>query len=170
MDVKLSTTNLFGLIENSLVMIREKALKHDIAVDLQATKKVRKLILRLDERRVKQIMFNLLSNAAKFTPDGGSISVDVRMHGPSDVVVSVSDTGIGIDPKDQKKIFETFEQATEPMAGKPSGTGLGLPITKQLVEMHGGRIWLESEGKGKGCRFSFTLPIQTQRNDNKEVV
>jgi len=74
--------------------------------------------------------------------------------------ISVEDTGIGISPEDQEKIFEEFHQARSSLTDKTPGTGLGLSLTKRLVEMHKGRIWVESEGEGKGSRFCFTLPVK----------
>jgi signal transduction histidine kinase len=112
----------------------------------------------VDERRVKQVMFNLLSNAVKFTPDGGAIRVEGKKEG-KELIISVSDTGIGIAPEDQERIFEEFYQTRSSITGKTPGTGLGLPVTRSIVEMHSGRIWVESEGPGKGSRFTFTLPI-----------
>jgi signal transduction histidine kinase len=107
-----------------------------------------------DERKLKQIMLNLLSNAVKFTPDGGRIDLKA---GPVDggVQISVSDTGVGIKPEDQQAVFEEFCQVGDD-SHKREGTGLGLTLTKKLVELHGGRIWLESEA-GKGSTFTFTL-------------
>ena len=104
-------------------------------------------------------MFNLLSNAVKFTPDHGRITVGARREG-AELIVSVADTGIGIDPEDQRKIFDEFYQARSGLRDKTPGTGLGLPLSKRLVEMHGGRIWVESEGIDKGSLFAFFLPIQ----------
>jgi signal transduction histidine kinase len=116
------------------------------------------LEVRGDVRRLKQAMFNLLSNATKFTPDGGSITVEARKNG-TELLISVSDTGIGITPEEQKKIFREFYQVSGGIQNKNPGTGLGLAITKNIVEKHGGRIWVESEGPNKGSRFIFTLPI-----------
>jgi signal transduction histidine kinase len=110
-----------------------------------------------DERKIKQILLNLLSNAVKFTPEGGRIELNARQANGS-VQISVADTGIGIDPKDQQLIFEEFRQAGKDYARKGEGTGLGLSLTKKFVEMHGGKIWVESE-LGKGSIFTFTLPI-----------
>ena len=103
-------------------------------------------------------MFNLLSNAAKFTPDGGAIRVEGRKEG-KELIISVSDTGIGIAPKELERVFEEFYQTTGGIKDKTPGTGLGLSLTRNIVEMHGGRVWVESEGPGKGSRFTFTLPI-----------
>jgi signal transduction histidine kinase len=114
------------------------------------------LCVHADRVRFKQIIYNLLSNALKFTPEGGKVRIDsTSQHGW--VEISVSDTGIGIAREDQEAIFDEFYQAAASTKGVKEGTGLGLAITRRLVEQHGGRINLESE-PGKGSRFSFTLP------------
>jgi signal transduction histidine kinase len=121
---------------------------------------VRGLIIRADERRFKQIMYNLLSNAAKFTPSGGSIRLSARLlkgDVPS-LEVSVADTGIGIAPENQARVFEAFYQVHQGTLNKTPGTGLGLSLVKQLVAMHGGQVWLTSEGEGRGSRFTFVIP------------
>ncbi len=110
-----------------------------------------------DRVRVRQILVNLLGNAVKFTPAGGCVRVDVECDGAF-AAVSVSDTGIGIAPAEQRSIFEKFHQAGSMTAGIREGTGLGLSITKELVEEHGGHIGVESE-PGKGSRFTFTIPL-----------
>src|ERR1700733_5894552 len=109
-----------------------------------------------DQDRLIQVVINLISNAVKFT-DSGSILCSARLRG-QEVVVSVVDSGIGIAPADQPKVFEKFKQVGDTLTDKPKGTGLGLPICKEIVEYHGGRIWVESE-PGHGSTFSFTLPI-----------
>ncbi len=111
-----------------------------------------------DKVKLKQIMFNLLSNAVKFTPENGRITINVNLTGQS-VRIAVSDTGIGIKPEDMDKIFEAFRQVDASYARRYEGTGLGLTLTKRLVELHGGRIWVKSE-YGKGSAFTFTLPLQ----------
>jgi signal transduction histidine kinase len=109
-----------------------------------------------DERRIAQVLLNLVGNAIKFT-DSGEVRVEaVATDGAFEV--SVSDTGTGIAAGDQDKIFEEFRQAEGSIAQKKGGTGLGLAIAKKIVEMHGGKIWVESE-VGKGSTFTFTLPI-----------
>jgi signal transduction histidine kinase len=109
-----------------------------------------------DQTRVRQVLLNLLSNASKFT-DHGEIALGARVEG-HEVRVWVRDTGIGIARADQARIFGEFEQAQVDDSRKRGGTGLGLSICRWLVELHGGRIWLESE-PGKGSTFSFTLPL-----------
>src|SRR5262249_49868351 len=108
-----------------------------------------------DERRIRQVIFNLLSNAVKFTPAGGAIDVTAaRVNG--DVRISVADTGPGLEPADRERIFEEFTQ-TDAGVAQREGTGLGLALSKRLVELHGGRIWVDS-APGKGSTFVFTLP------------
>jgi signal transduction histidine kinase len=102
------------------------------------------------------VIFNLLSNAVKFTPDGGSVDVSAR-RANGEVVTAVRDTGVGIAMDDLEDIFEEFRQVGQGDT-KREGTGLGLALTKKLVELHGGRIWAESE-VGAGSTFTFTLPL-----------
>ena len=109
-----------------------------------------------DRDRLVQVMINLLSNAVKFT-DVGSVTCQAARAG-NEVLISVIDTGNGIADEEHVRVFEKFTQVTDTLTGKPRGTGLGLPICKQIVEYHGGRIWIESE-PGNGSTFSFTLPI-----------
>ena len=109
-----------------------------------------------DHDRLIQVVINLISNAVKFTPSGAIICSAHRRDG--EIVVSVKDSGIGIAPGDQPKVFEKFKQVGDTLTDKPKGTGLGLPICKEIVEHHGGRIWVES-AIGEGSTFSFTLPI-----------
>ena len=118
--------------------------------------KVQDLTVFADRVRFKQILFNLISNAVKFTPAGGRITLESAAEGDM-VRFSVTDTGVGIRPEDQEAVFQEFRQVGETSRGVQEGTGLGLAITRKLVERQGGKIWLESEF-GKGSCFSFTLP------------
>ena len=111
-----------------------------------------------DERKVKQILLNLLSNAVKFTPEGGRVGL-IATAAESVVTIAVSDTGIGIAPEDQAAIFEEFRQVGRDDTRTQEGTGLGLTLAKKFVELHGGRIWLQSQ-VGQGSTFSFTLPVR----------
>jgi signal transduction histidine kinase len=109
--------------------------------------------------RLTQVLGNLLSNAIKFTPAGGEIVVEAEPH-EKEVVVHVSDTGVGLTPEQMKQLFQPFTQVHEG-AGKPKGgTGLGLYISKGLVGLHGGRLWVESQGPGHGTSFVFSLPAK----------
>ncbi|MDR2909106.1 MAG: response regulator, partial [Oscillospiraceae bacterium] len=120
-------------------------------------------ILRADDQRLAQVITNLLSNAVKFTPDEGSISLRTALVDDKDGVctirVEVADTGIGISPEQQAKLFQTFRQAESSTTRKYGGTGLGLAISKRIVEMMGGRIWVESES-GRGTTMIFTVKVR----------
>jgi DNA-binding response OmpR family regulator len=113
-----------------------------------------------DRDRLIQVVINLISNAVKFTDTGGVTCRAARRNG--EIVISVQDTGLGISAADQPKVFEKFKQVGDTLTDKPKGTGLGLPICKEIVEHHGGRIWVESE-PGKGSTFSFTVPVLDDR-------
>ena len=109
-----------------------------------------------DPGRVRQVLYNLVSNAVKFTPDGGTVSICAHQKG-EEVVVFVRDTGIGVAPQDQERIFEAFQQIDSSASRAYPGTGLGLALVRKLVELHGGRVSVES-ALGAGSTFSFTLP------------
>jgi len=156
MDLEVTTFHLPDAIENALTLIRERASRHGIRLNKVIDDRLGDFTG--DERKVKQILVNLLSNAVKFTPEGGQIRVEARL-GDSAVFVSVTDTGIGIAKEDQEVIFEEFRQVGSNYAHKREGTGLGLTLTRKFVEVHGGKIWVESEA-GKGSKFTFTLPLQ----------
>ncbi len=162
---------LTPLLENSLVMVKEKAHKHDISLQISITGLP--TAIHADVRKLKQILYNLLSNAVKFTPDGGSVTLAAKRvedeAGPGEedaVLLSVSDTGIGIRAEDLQSIFNPFEQVDGSLQRKYQGTGLGLSLTKRLVELHGGEIWAESAGKNRGSAFHCRLPVSPLRNDH----
>ena len=121
-----------------------------------------------DPVRLKQVLINLLSNANKFTPEGGSITLSCRLADQDTMLFSVTDTGIGIKAEDQTIIFEEFRQSSDVSAGEIEGTGLGLAISKRLIEMHGGSIWIESE-YGTGSTFSFLIPIGVPEKPEPEM-
>ena len=112
-----------------------------------------------DADRLLQVVINLVSNAVKFT-SAGSVACRARLQDDG-ITVSVIDTGLGISPPDQPKVFEKFKQVGDTLTDKPKGTGLGLPICREIVEHHGGRIWVESE-PGRGSTFSFVLPVKLE--------
>lgn len=115
-----------------------------------------------DQDRLIQVVINLISNAVKFT-DEGSVSIQAKQKG-KEMIVSVTDTGMGISKEDQPKVFEKFKQVGDTLTDKPKGTGLGLPICREIIEQHDGRIWVESE-LGKGSTFSFALPVEEQKKE-----
>jgi signal transduction histidine kinase len=152
-ELEVASFSLREALERGVVMVREPASKRGVAVALELAPDVD--LVEGDERRLRQVVFNLLSNAVKFTPEGGSVVVaSARVDGK--VQVSVADTGPGIVAEDRERIFEEFHQ-TDVGVQQGEGTGLGLALSKSLVELHGGRIWVESE-PGHGSRFVFTLP------------
>ena len=129
-----------------------------MALSLDAPKRLP--LVMADEKRVRQIIHNLVDNAYNYTPGNGTIRVCLRALDGVEVQVDVQDNGIGISLADQARIFDRFYRGEHPMVLSTPGTGLGLPIVHQLVEMHRGRIWMTSTGiPGEGSTFSFTLPV-----------
>ena len=117
-----------------------------------------------DAERIRQVIDNLVDNAYHYTPENGTIKVNIHALDGTEVQVDVEDDGVGVAPADQERVFERFYRGEHPLVLATPGTGLGLPIVRQLVEMHNGRIWMKSEGlPGKGSVFSFTLPIQKDK-------
>ena len=141
--VDLATAAVAALFETTGLDLRR-----EIAADLP--------VVIGDHHRLIQVVINLLSNAVKFTPSG-SVSVGASRAASGGVVVSIADTGTGIPPEDQERVFEQFAQSGDTLTDKPRGTGLGLPICREIVEAHGGHLWLES-AVGVGSTFSFSLP------------
>jgi len=155
--------SLSEVIQTAVNATQALAAKTNLSVDVEVSPDLPTITC--DKDRLVQVVTNLLSNAIKFTPEGGMIQVKAQTLNGSKpkrasdmVMVSVSDTGIGIAPKDYKSVFEKFKQVGDTLTDKPKGTGLGLPICKEIVEHYGGRIWVESE-LGKGSTFFFALPI-----------
>jgi PAS domain S-box-containing protein len=164
MELDLSEFDFKELLERSLIFVKEKASAHHINISIEADGHA--WMVKADERKIKQVMINLLSNAIKFTPDNGKVGIEVKKS-ESDTLVKVWDTGIGIDPKDSGKVFSEFEQISNEYSRQYAGTGLGMPLSKKFVELHGGKMWFESEGAGKGTSFYFTLPItQVEKGDH----
>jgi signal transduction histidine kinase len=154
MELELAPFDLPLAIDNARTFVRERATRHGITLDVAIDDRLGDFVG--DERKIKQILLNLLSNAVKFTPEGGRIGIKARQT-DSSVEISVTDTGVGISLDDQARIFEEFRQVGADYAHKSEGTGLGLTLAKKFVELHGGKIWVESE-VGKGSTFTFTLP------------
>jgi signal transduction histidine kinase len=155
-ELDIAPFSLRDALERGVVMVREWATNGGVKIALAADADVD--VVEGDERRIRQVIFNLLSNAVKFTPAGGAVDVNATQV-DGEVRVLVADTGPGIASEDHERIFEEFQQ-TEAGIEQREGTGLGLALSKRLVELHGGRIWVESE-LGKGSTFAFTLPART---------
>jgi signal transduction histidine kinase len=171
------------LLDNSLTMFKENALKHRIQLSTDVTGCPE--TIKADELRLKQIVYNLLSNAVKFTPDGGQVMLTARHltrrnqqwlmengevaslpaydgHGQLNheriVDIAVTDTGIGIRKEDLERIFKPFEQVDGSTSRRYQGTGLGLSLAKRFAELHGGYLYVESEGENKGSTFHCVIP------------
>ena len=182
MELDLSAVDIESLLTKSLVMIKEKAIRHGIQLRLDVTALPDPIYI--DERKIKQVIYNLLSNAAKFTPDHGTIVLQGRSLQATNgeliatsgkkirlspsmapdtastsnyLEICVQDTGIGIRFEELEKIFNVFEQVDQQHV--PQGTGLGLSLAKRFVNLHGGHIWAESRGENQGSMFQFVIPI-----------
>lgn len=172
--LELDEHNLNELIKAAAAQFNQEALKRSIKFDDDINDNIG--IITADGQRLKQVVVNLLSNAFKFTPDAGSVSISARRVKSSElgvgsseregvysepdrdfIEISVADTGIGISEDDQKRLFQPFQQLDSTFTKKYPGTGLGLNLCKKLVELHNGKIWVESE-LGKGSRFKFVIP------------
>lgn len=164
-----SSVTLGQLLDNAFTIIKETAYKRGIRLELEVDEALLSQPIWADEVRLKQVVMNLLSNAVKFTPSGGTVRLEA-MKTDHEIEISVRDNGIGIDPEDQSRIFEEFEQVDSSFSRHQQGTGLGLSLTRKLVEMHGGNISVQSDGKNKGSVFKFqipyVLPPSTQATDH----
>jgi len=157
--LNLQAVNLHALAEEVVADVSNRSHKEDkpMTLSLDAPKDLPPI--QADADRVRQILGNLVNNAFNYTPHNGTILVNIHRE-KDEVQVDVQDNGVGIAPEDQARIFERFFRGEHPLVLSTPGTGLGLPIVRQLVEMHKGRIWMTSAGvPGKGSIFSFTLPI-----------
>ena len=154
MQLELSAFSLPEMLGNVLTMMRERAARKGISLSLDLGEGIGEISA--DQRKVKQVLLNLLTNGVKFTPHGGAVRLEARQR-PGELQIAVHDTGVGIAAEELGPIFEAFRQGQLGRAAQ-EGTGLGLALSKRLVELHGGRIWVASE-LGKGTTFSFSLPV-----------
>jgi signal transduction histidine kinase len=160
MELSIGALNIAEIVNNSLIMVKEMALDQGVvlntAVDANTPQEFPG-----DGRKILQILYNLLSNAVKFSPGGGVITLRVHCMRDNMLEFAVSDNGIGLESSDLERIFRPFEQVDGSESRSFQGTGLGLSLTRRLVELHGGTIWVESAGIGQGSTFYFTLPPQS---------
>ena len=156
LNLTIADVDLRDIVDESSNILRKQAREEGVDLHSEISEEAR--AMRGDELRIRQIMVNLISNAVKFTQSGGSIRVRAETKEPGWVDICVSDTGVGLVSQDLGRVFEPFEQVGNTRSTKREGTGLGLSLTKRLVELHGGRIWAESDGPGKGSRFHVVLP------------
>jgi signal transduction histidine kinase len=157
MELEVSTFDLPTLVDGALSLVRERAARRGIALGRTIDSRVGSICA--DERKIRQVLLNLLSNALKFTPEGGRIDVGATVNGRL-VEVSVSDSGVGIAPEDQEAVFEEFRQVGA-ADKRVEGTGLGLALCRKFIELHDGKIWVKSL-PGQGSTFTFTLPVARQ--------
>ncbi|MFQ5512121.1 MAG: ATP-binding protein [Candidatus Krumholzibacteriia bacterium] len=154
----LSRVDVPGLLRDSVGAKSERAAAKNLSLEVDIAPEVEGLEISADEEGLSKVVGGFLSNAITFTPEGGVITTSASQIG-EELIVSVTDAGVGISPADQARIFEPLFQVRGGLADKTPGLGLGLSICRGIVEMHGGRIWVESDGEGKGSRFSFALPL-----------
>ncbi|HEX9816267.1 MAG TPA: HAMP domain-containing sensor histidine kinase [Candidatus Thermoplasmatota archaeon] len=164
--VDMRPTELAGIVQEASESFREPVERAGLKF---ASSVGPGLIVLADSRRLVQVLFSLIGNAIKFTRPPGSIKVEAQASG-SEVTVSVQDTGVGFRPEDRERLFTAFSQIFNPDIGYAAGAGLGLYISKSIVELHGGRIWAHSDGPGKGSRFSFTVPLAAQGDAAQTIV
>jgi len=155
MELELTDFDLPQAIDGALTLVRERAGRRGITLQATVDERIGEVLA--DERKIRQVVLILLSNAIKFTPESGRIEVGAV---PKDgfVEVSVSDTGVGIAPEDQEAVFEEFRQVGT-AEKKAERTGRGLPLCRKFIELHGGRIWVKSQ-VGAGSTFTFTIPVR----------
>jgi GAF domain-containing protein/anti-sigma regulatory factor (Ser/Thr protein kinase) len=158
MELEVAPFSLVAALNNAVTLVKERAQSHGIKLALEVTPELDTIVA--DERKLKQVVVNLLANAVKFTPDGGTVRLRAAREN-GQVRLSVHDTGIGIAPEDQERIFEEFQQATHQTEKSREGTGLGLTLSKRMVELHGGTITVES-APGKGSTFTVALPLMKE--------
>jgi signal transduction histidine kinase len=178
-DLVLSDFDLNELLDGCLVFFRKKAGSRNVMTELHVEEGISKISA--DKIKIRQVVINLLSNALKFTPEGGRISLCARkgretagspergpqvFEGQAAVEVSVEDTGTGIRKEDKEKLFKPFELLEQPLTKKHGGIGIGLYLARRNIELHGGRIWVESE-EGKGSRFIFTVPVEVRQSQTE---
>jgi signal transduction histidine kinase len=161
MELELGESSIRDALEHGVAMVRERASQQSLSLDVVVDPNVDVVVA--DPLRLKQVILNLLTNAVKFTPTGGRIEARAqRVDG--EIHVSVEDSGIGIADDDLERIFESFQQGPRSGSGAAEGTGLGLTLSKRIVELHGGRLWVESR-LGHGSTFTFAIPAASSMTE-----
>lgn len=168
LQLKKSAQSLDRLLQEAIESFHDPAAQAGVALDAQLEKG---LLADVDDKRIIQVLYNLLSNALKFTPKGGRIVTELRRDGET-ALLCVRDTGIGMDADQISRLFQPFSQVHEDTEAHPKGSGLGLYISKGMVELHGGKIWAESPGRNHGTAFFVALPLAAtaqERVENRQV-
>jgi two-component system CheB/CheR fusion protein len=156
MNLALSSLSMKSLLHEISLLVADMVSKKKLEMSLEIAEDLPNI--EADELKIKEILYNLLSNAVKFTPEGGLIGMRAKKTN-SEIEIVVWDTGIGIAPENMKKIFEGFFRVNTPYSRVTEGTGLGLPLSRKLVELHGGKLFVESKGIDRGTSIRFILPI-----------
>lgn len=187
MELRVDRSSVKDIFNSSMAMIREQAAQHHMELNVEIAPDG-DIEIEADAGKIKLVLFHLLNNAVKFTPDGGSVRVSARrvgaapcgcpdkgehggspLHSDGDFIeISVADTGIGIKQEDMPRLFKGFTQLEAPIRKRYTGTGLGLILAKKMVELHGGRIGVKSEF-GKGSRFTFALPVRQTTEGRRQM-
>src|ERR1043166_3509130 len=163
LTLNLETGSIIGAIHNALETVRAEAERKGIVITIQALEEP--LFVEGDPLRLEQIIWNVLTNAVKFTQAGGNVSVCMERQG-SDVVVAIEDSGQGIDSNFLPQVFEMFRQGDSSTNRRQAGMGIGLALVRQLVDLHDGSVAVESQGLNKGTRVTIRLPEKTDWNLN----
>ena len=160
MKLALSSLPMKSLLNEISLLVADMVSKKKIEMSLEIAEDLPDI--EADELKVKEIIYNLLSNAVKFTPEGGKIGMRAK-KADSEIEIVVWDTGVGIAPENMEKIFEGFFRVDTPYSRVTEGTGLGLPLSRKMVELHGGKLSVESKGLNCGTSVRFTLPIISRK-------
>ena len=163
MELNIEKVSLPHFIKENLSILDVMATEQNVVLRMDITPELD--VIECDNQRLRQIIINLVNNAIKFSKDEGGTVITTATKDGDMVSISVSDTGIGIKEDEIRKLFTPFMQLDMGYTRKHGGSGLGLAITKQLVELHGGKIWVESK-YGEGTTFTFTLPIKAVKTNN----
>lgn len=155
LDIQVKPADLGSLARQAVQALQGRAEQEGVTLEVDAAS----VPVKVDPDRITQVFYNLLSNAIKFTPPGGQVALKVASH-PSRAEARIQDTGRGLSPEEIQRLFQPFTQVHQRTEGKERGTGLGLFITKAIVEAHGGSAWVKSDGHGKGSTFGFSIPAQ----------
>lgn len=159
MELEFEKFALKDALSDCLTLLKERAFKHNIKLSLEFFSEA-DIEIEADKQKFKRIILDLLANAIKFTPAGGSVRITAKINKEqTETEVNVEDTGIGIKPADMSRLFKEITQVEDVYTKKYEGIGMGLAIVKKLVELQGGRIWVESEF-GKGTKVTFTIPLK----------
>jgi two-component system CheB/CheR fusion protein len=156
MKLTVSDLSMKSLLNDIVMLVADMVSKKKLEISLKIDADLP--YIRADELKVKEIIYNLLSNAVKFTPEGGKLGLRAKRV-DAEIEIVIWDTGVGIASENMEKIFEGFFRVDTPYSRVTEGTGLGLPLSRKLIELHGGKLSVESSGLNKGTLIRFTLPI-----------